>query len=338
VRCPKPRCARAGRARVRAEPAVLARRQCGQPGGPAAERGADVRAGAQGRRLCGGGAAAVPRRRHLAPARAQCAPGPPRPRRLHPAGPAHVRAAAAWCGKRYYTHWRRRCGTLAARPEAAAARARSDVRGREGVPELVRHALRPAAARRRADRGPRAAALAPGHRRRGPLLGRGLGAGGARRQGARPRANHNSSDNDRGCLPTSTAFVVPLSPSGDGLDGRARRGRGAAQPTRGGRAQVVPVFAGGLDFSLPVRKFFYDPLGSGRAYVNAVVSLTGFALVGGPARQDAPKARGPLPRRGLAPSPPAGRPARRPVPGPAPGKAAAGRWRALARGPAGAQR
>ncbi len=55
------------------------------------------------------------------------------------------------------------------------------------------------------------------------------------------------------------------------------------------RAQVVPVFAGGLDFSLPVRKYFYDPLGSGKAYVNAVVSLTGFALVGGPARQDAPK-------------------------------------------------
>ncbi|EIE24949.1 magnesium chelatase subunit H [Coccomyxa subellipsoidea C-169] len=55
-------------------------------------------------------------------------------------------------------------------------------------------------------------------------------------------------------------------------------------------AKVVPVFAGGLDFSLPVRKFFYDPLGSGKAFVDCVVSLTGFALVGGPARQDAPKA------------------------------------------------
>lgn len=52
---------------------------------------------------------------------------------------------------------------------------------------------------------------------------------------------------------------------------------------------MVPVFAGGLDFSLPVRKFFYDPLGSGKAFVECVVSLTGFALVGGPARQDAPK-------------------------------------------------
>jgi len=55
-------------------------------------------------------------------------------------------------------------------------------------------------------------------------------------------------------------------------------------------AKVVPVFAGGLDFSLPVKKFFYDPLGSGRSFVETVVSLTGFALVGGPARQDAPKA------------------------------------------------
>ena len=55
-------------------------------------------------------------------------------------------------------------------------------------------------------------------------------------------------------------------------------------------AKVIPVFAGGLDFSAPVKKFFYDPLGSGKAFVNCVVSLTGFALVGGPARQDAPKA------------------------------------------------
>lgn len=55
-------------------------------------------------------------------------------------------------------------------------------------------------------------------------------------------------------------------------------------------AKVIPVFAGGLDFSAPVKKFFYDPLGSGKSFVNCVVSLTGFALVGGPARQDAPKA------------------------------------------------
>lgn len=45
------------------------------------------------------------------------------------------------------------------------------------------------------------------------------------------------------------------------------------------------MFAGGLDFSSPVKKFFYDPLGSNTAFVDTVVSLTGFALVGGPARQ-----------------------------------------------------
>ena len=39
--------------------------------------------------------------------------------------------------------------------------------------------------------------------------------------------------------------------------------------------QVIPVFAGGLDFSLPVKKFFYDPLGSGKSFINCAVSLTG---------------------------------------------------------------
>jgi magnesium chelatase subunit H len=55
-------------------------------------------------------------------------------------------------------------------------------------------------------------------------------------------------------------------------------------------ARVVPVFAGALDFSAPVKKFFFDPLGSEENFVDTVISLTGFALVGGPARQDAPKA------------------------------------------------
>jgi magnesium chelatase subunit H len=54
-------------------------------------------------------------------------------------------------------------------------------------------------------------------------------------------------------------------------------------------AKVVPIFAGGLDFSLPVERFFFDPITKG-AYVDTVLSLTGFALVGGPARQDHPKA------------------------------------------------
>ncbi|HIK54912.1 MAG TPA: magnesium chelatase subunit H [Synechococcales cyanobacterium M55_K2018_004] len=54
-------------------------------------------------------------------------------------------------------------------------------------------------------------------------------------------------------------------------------------------ARVIPVFAGGLDFSKPVDAYFYDPLTKHPA-VDVVVSLTGFALVGGPARQDHPKA------------------------------------------------
>ncbi|WP_413166417.1 magnesium chelatase subunit H [Capilliphycus salinus ALCB114379] len=58
-------------------------------------------------------------------------------------------------------------------------------------------------------------------------------------------------------------------------------------------ARVIPVFAGGLDFSKPVDEYFWDnpPKGiQAQPLVDAVVSLTGFALVGGPARQDHPKA------------------------------------------------
>ncbi|MEO1147584.1 MAG: magnesium chelatase subunit H, partial [Cyanobacteria bacterium J06638_22] len=54
-------------------------------------------------------------------------------------------------------------------------------------------------------------------------------------------------------------------------------------------ARVIPVFAGGLDFSKPVDAYFYDPV-SEKPIVDTVISLTGFALVGGPARQDHPKA------------------------------------------------
>ncbi len=55
-------------------------------------------------------------------------------------------------------------------------------------------------------------------------------------------------------------------------------------------AQVIPIFCGGLDFSKPVNAFFYDPINDENPHVDGVVSLTGFALVGGPARQDHPKA------------------------------------------------
>ena len=55
-------------------------------------------------------------------------------------------------------------------------------------------------------------------------------------------------------------------------------------------ARVIPIFCGGLDFSKPVNAFFYDPLNPEQPLVDGIVSLTGFALVGGPARQDHPKA------------------------------------------------
>jgi magnesium chelatase subunit H len=54
-------------------------------------------------------------------------------------------------------------------------------------------------------------------------------------------------------------------------------------------ARVLPVFAGGLDFSKPVDAYFSDPVNK-NPIVDTVISLTGFALVGGPARQDHPKA------------------------------------------------
>lgn len=58
-------------------------------------------------------------------------------------------------------------------------------------------------------------------------------------------------------------------------------------------AKVISVFAGGLDFSKPVDEYFYDKSVKGvtpLSLVDAVISLTGFALVGGPARQDHPTA------------------------------------------------
>ncbi|MGQ9837392.1 MAG: magnesium chelatase subunit H [Cyanobacteriota bacterium] len=54
-------------------------------------------------------------------------------------------------------------------------------------------------------------------------------------------------------------------------------------------ARVLPIFAGGLDFSKPVNEFFWNAEKTA-PIVDVVVSLTGFALVGGPARQDHPKA------------------------------------------------
>jgi magnesium chelatase subunit H len=57
--------------------------------------------------------------------------------------------------------------------------------------------------------------------------------------------------------------------------------------------QVVPVFASGLDARPAIERFFVQ---EGRATVDAVVSLTGFSLVGGPAYNDAKAAQGILER------------------------------------------
>ncbi|KAK8918307.1 hypothetical protein KSP39_PZI021205 [Platanthera zijinensis] len=54
-------------------------------------------------------------------------------------------------------------------------------------------------------------------------------------------------------------------------------------------AKVIPIFAGGLDFSGPTERYLINPINN-KTFVHAVVSLTGFALVGGPARQDHPRA------------------------------------------------
>jgi magnesium chelatase subunit H len=48
--------------------------------------------------------------------------------------------------------------------------------------------------------------------------------------------------------------------------------------------RVLPVFATGLDARPAIEQFFFD---HGRPVVDAVVSLTGFSLVGGPAYNDA---------------------------------------------------
>ena len=53
--------------------------------------------------------------------------------------------------------------------------------------------------------------------------------------------------------------------------------------------KVVPVFASGLDARPAIEKFFLDR--DGKPVVDAIVNLTGFSLVGGPAYNDAEAAR-----------------------------------------------
>jgi len=53
-------------------------------------------------------------------------------------------------------------------------------------------------------------------------------------------------------------------------------------------ARVVCIYSGGLDFSGPIDEYFFD--GQRNVQVDSIINLTGFALVGGPASQDHPKA------------------------------------------------
>jgi len=55
-------------------------------------------------------------------------------------------------------------------------------------------------------------------------------------------------------------------------------------------ARVVCAYTGGLDFSSPVRNYLTNDI-TGEGAVDALVNLTGFSLVGGPASQDAKKAK-----------------------------------------------
>jgi magnesium chelatase subunit H len=66
----------------------------------------------------------------------------------------------------------------------------------------------------------------------------------------------------------------------------------AALEARG--LSVIPAFASGLDSRPAIERFFLDP--QGRPRVDAVVSLTGFSLVGGPAYNDAKAAEDMLAR------------------------------------------
>jgi len=52
-------------------------------------------------------------------------------------------------------------------------------------------------------------------------------------------------------------------------------------------ALVVPTYTGALDFSVCINDYYFI---NGKAIVDATINLTGFALVGGPATQDHPKA------------------------------------------------
>jgi magnesium chelatase subunit H len=64
---------------------------------------------------------------------------------------------------------------------------------------------------------------------------------------------------------------------------------GAIEAFEAAGLKVVPVFASGLDARPAIEQYFIGP--DGRPTVDAVVNLTGFSLVGGPAYSDAAAAR-----------------------------------------------
>jgi magnesium chelatase subunit H len=69
------------------------------------------------------------------------------------------------------------------------------------------------------------------------------------------------------------------------LAGNAAHYDGVIEALQARGLNVIPAFASGLDARPAVERFFLDA--SGRPKVDAVVSLTGFSLVGGPAYNDA---------------------------------------------------
>jgi magnesium chelatase subunit H len=108
---------------------------------------------------------------------------------------------------------------------------------------------------------------------------------------------------DAGTLPQPAAAAAGATPAQGGAAGAAPRGTVGLLLLRsyllGGNARhydgvitalearglkVVPAFAAGLDSRPAIERFF---LKDGRVTVDAVVSLTGFSLVGGPAYNDA---------------------------------------------------
>ncbi|MEM9108132.1 MAG: cobaltochelatase subunit CobN, partial [Pseudomonadota bacterium] len=71
------------------------------------------------------------------------------------------------------------------------------------------------------------------------------------------------------------------------LAGNTRHYDGVIETLEGRGLRVVPIFASGLDACPAIERYFFS---NGVPTVDAVVSLTGFSLVGGPAYNDAARA------------------------------------------------